>query len=374
MYGEEGLSKHRIARELNVSRTFVIKWTSPDQNPSEDHRGWKRGTRRKWDEMTEKRLHNIYTSLQADPRQFYCGPTALAQEWKKRYPTTASPPLRTIGQMLSDMGLSEKKKGRRNKGAARYLCYPEHTIYTLFGTRVLEADFIGRKFIAGRTQPINFIGFSFKKEPRLRYFARIDAQTADNFIHACTSFFSRFETPDHIKLDNALAVIGSASGKRNISRAMAFLLEQKVVPIFAVPRKPFSQASIEGNNSVFSRKFWNCRYFMTLSDIDTQLDWFNDASLRYTGYQPLIRPEASFKPVIYFTRQVKENGAGSGYIDVLNERILLPAALCNYFVLAKWDLPEEKLSVYFEKDLQPEIIEKVTFRINERSKNTLRGW
>ena len=37
---------------------------------------------------------------------------------------------------------------------------------------------------------------------------------------------------------------------------MHFLLQHQVVPIYSVPRKPFSQASIEGNNSVFARKFW----------------------------------------------------------------------------------------------------------------------
>ena len=58
-----------------------------------------------------------------------------------------------------------------------------------------------------------------------------------------------------IKLDNGLTFIGSASGKRNISRSMSFLLKNNVIPVFAVPRKPFTQASIEGNNSVLSE--WN---------------------------------------------------------------------------------------------------------------------
>ena len=39
--------------------------------------------------------------------------------------------------------------------------------------RVLEVDFVGKKYLKGRTKPLNFIAFSFKKESRLRYFKQI---------------------------------------------------------------------------------------------------------------------------------------------------------------------------------------------------------
>ena len=32
-------------------------------------------------------------------------------------------------------------------GEVKYLCYPEHTDYAALGARVLEADFIGRKYL-----------------------------------------------------------------------------------------------------------------------------------------------------------------------------------------------------------------------------------
>ena len=281
MFFSYHLSRRAIARELDVSRTFVIRWTqSPDQDCSTDMRGWTKGVRRKWDTSVERTIREIHRHLKEDPRQFYTGATAIAQEWRMQYPGTTLPPLRTIGKIMSDLGLAVKKPRIKRKGASRYLCYPEHTVYTRLGKRVMEADFIGKKYITGRTEPINFIGFSFKKEPRLRYFRRIEGQTAANFIRECSTFFEKFERPDCVKVDNTLAIIGSASGKRNISKTMNFLLENKVYPIFAVPRKPFSQASIEGNNSVFSRKFWNRISFSSLEEIDEKLEWFNEASLR----------------------------------------------------------------------------------------------
>lgn len=351
-----------------------MSWTkSPTQDFTKDDRGWPEGKRRKWTKEDEEKVRTIHQQLKEDPYQFYIGATAVEQGWRKKYPHAPLPPLRTIGRIMADLKLSGKRKKDKYKGAARYLCYPEHTIYTLLGGRVLESDFIGKKYITGRTEPLNFIAFSFKKEPRLRYFKRVSGQTADNFIEQSNHFFKKFEKSDFMKLDNSLATIGSASGKRNISKAMDFLLNNQVIPIFAVPRKPFSQASIEGNNSVFARKFWNRIEFKSVEEVDEKLEWFNLSSQRYTGYQPpkvKSKTKKDFIPKIYFIRQVKEDKeqTGKAFIDVLNEKVFLPKCYINYFVLAEWLLKKERLYIYFEKEQESKMIKKLSFKINPRSK------
>jgi hypothetical protein len=371
------LSKSMIAKKKKVSRNFVIRWTkSREQNFLEDARGWLKGKRRKWTKGDEQRIRRIYNYLIGAPSEFYTGATVIEQEWRRWYPDISCPPLRTIGQILSDLGLSSKRRKDRHKGAAKYLCYPEHTIYNLLGGRVLEVDFIGKKYITGRSEPLNFIGFSFKKVPKLRYFKRVAGQTAENFIKQCRHFLEKFERPDFVKVDNCLAVIGSASGKRNISKAMRFLLESQVIPIFAVPRKPFSQASIEGNNSVFSRRFWNKIEFKDLHEVDKKLAWFNRSSQKYTGYQSpkeKSQRKTNFIPRVYFIRQVKEDReqTGKAFIDILNQKVYLPESYINYFVLAEWILKVEKLYVYFEKEQIPKVIKKIPFKINRTSKEKL---
>lgn len=340
----------------------------------QDNRGWPKGKRRKWDKNTEQRIASIFQSLVDDPTEFYQGATAISMEWRKRFPGIAAPPLRTIGRILSDLGLSQKRERDRHKGASRYLCYPEHTIYETLGERVLEVDFVGEKYLAGRAKPLNFIAFSFKKEPKVRYFKRIEGQTTDNFIEQCGDFFQRFEKPDLVKVDNCAATIGSASGKRNVSRAMEFLLRQQVIPIFAVPRKPFSQASIEGNNSVFARKFWNKIEFKNVQEIDEKLEWFNQSSQKYTGYKPPKRKAKvaeKFISKIYFVRQVREDKIrpDRGYIDVLNEKIFLPESYISYYVLEEWDLKEEFIYIHFEQDRKLKLVKKQSFKINQRSKD-----
>lgn len=377
LYFNHHLSKNHIAQKQGVSKRFVIKWTKkPDLDFNADRRGWPRGKRRKWSKDIEEKIVRIYHDLENDPREFYTGATVIADAWRKRYPRLSPPPLITIGRILSDLGLSRKRRKDKHKGASKYLCYPEHTIYHLLGGRVLEADFVGEKYLQGRSQPLNFIAFSFKQEPKLRYFKRIAGQTADDFIGQSEHFFRLFEKPDFVKVDNCLATIGSGSGKRNISRVMAFLLKEQVIPIFAVPRKPFSQASVEGNNSVFARKFWHRVNFKSLVDVDKKLAWFNAASQRYLHYQPPATQttKKDFIPRVYFIRQVKEDQERSGraYIDVLNEEIRLSKSLINYFVLAEWNLKREELAIWLEKDKQPSLIKRLPFKINPRSQKLLK--
>jgi hypothetical protein len=283
--------------------------------------------------------------------------------------------LRTIGQILQDLDISKKIRKDKHKGAAKYLCYPEYTIFNLIAKRVLELDFIGKKFIANRTEPLNFISFSFKKEPKLRHFKRISGETGDEIIKYSKLFFKKFEEPDAIKMDNGFAMAGSSSHSRVISNVPLWYLSQEIIPIYSVPRKPFSQASIEGNNSVFARNFWNRIQFKNLKEVDAKLEWFNKSSEQYAGYQKSegVKRKKKFIPKIYFTRQVLEDQkTKKGFIDVLQEKISLPKSYINYFVLAEWKLKQETLCIYFEKEQKSKMIKRLLFKINSKSKEKLK--
>jgi hypothetical protein len=356
-----------------VSWQFIIDWTqSPDQDFKKDKRGWEKGRRRKWCDMLDERIEAIRKELEKDPDQFYIGPTAIQVEYHRRYPEEELPPVRTIGQVLNDLNLSTPLKPGRNKGAAKYLRYPEWTIYEKLGERVLEADFVGEKFIAGQSAPIHFIGYTFKKKPRLRHFMRVKGETTDEFIRCSAWFFEQFEKPGVMKIDNAMAMIGGRRGKRALSRTMMFLLRQQVYPMFAVPRQPFSQASMEGSNSVFGRKFWNQFEFGSVDEIDQRLVSFNDCTRRYLRYEP---PESKktdgreFTPTIYFLRQVQQAENGShGNVHILGETIEVPTEYVKFYILGEWNLRDENLMIRFEKDKQTMVIKEVNFPINERSK------
>ncbi len=137
-----------------------MRWTqSPDQDLTDDGRGWPKDLPRAITPAIVKRICRLHQKLVKDPSEFYCGATAIAQAYRRQYPNDAVPALRTIGRVLKREGLSGTPKRGRNVGAAAYLCYPEHTIHSAFGPRVLELDFIGPKYLAGQSAGLYFLGF-----------------------------------------------------------------------------------------------------------------------------------------------------------------------------------------------------------------------
>ena len=238
----------------------------------------------------------------------------------------------------------------------------------------MEIDFIGKKFIKGRTEPLNFIAFSLRKPRKLKHFKRISGESGDNIIKESRRFFRKFEKPAVIKIDNSFATAGGGSQKRTLTKTIIFYLKEKIIPVFTPPRKPWSQASIEGANSVFSRKFWNRFDFKNLEEVDQKLKDFNNSYQWYLGYQSPKEKvlKKNFIPKIYFIRKVyQDEETEEGYIDILNEKVFLPKPYLNFFTFSEWNLKQEKLYVYFENEQKLNLIKKLSFKIHSKSKEKL---
>jgi len=318
----------------------------------------------------EQSILRIHQQLDKNPKMYFSGASAIQQEYRKLYPNANVPSLRFIGRTLTKYGFSKALKVRR-KGVSRYLHYPAALIENL-GESLLEVDFIGKKFILGRTEPVHFIAFSLKQPRKLKYFQRIESETSGEVIQHCQLFFNRYEKPSVVKLDNGFAFAGTIPYPRILTSVILFLLKEKIIPVFTTPRKPWNQASVEGANSIFSRKFWARFRFQTLDEVDDRLDEFNDAYESYLQYERprhRTRMKAKFTPRVYFIRKVYEHPESQhGYIDVVKEQITLPKAYIGLFVLAEWNLKTEKLTVYFEKDKKPVAVKKLKFFLNTTTK------
>lgn len=344
-----------------------MHWTkSADQDLTIDHRGWNKGKARLYSPRDEQRILKIHQQLDADPGEHFSGASVILQQYQKLYPRAKAVSLRFIGRTLAKYGLSTKPKVRR-KGVSRYLHYPQATINSL-GKSLVEIDFIGKKFITGRTEPVNFIAFSLRFPRILKHFERIESETADEAIKHCQRFFKRFEKPQVVKLDNGFAFAGASSWPRVLGSVVLFLLRQKITPVFTAPRKPWNQASVEGANSIFSRKFWNRFEFSSLDEIDQGLARFNDSYERYTAYQRpqrVDRRPQRFVPTVYFIRKVYEDlTTKRAYIDILKERIPLPKAYINMFVLAAWNLNSDRLTILYENEQKAKTIKMLPFALN----------
>ena len=344
-----------------------MAWTkSPNQDFTKDMRGWKKNKPRKHTKIEIKRIKEIHQELVKDPETFFAGASAILQKWQEKYPSIKPSHPKFIGRILKEAGLSEKIQKGKNKGASKYLHYPEYSINQL-GESLMEIDFIGKKFIRERTEPLNFIGFSLKKPRKLKHFTRISGETGDNIIKESKRFFKRFEKPKVIKMDNGFAMAIPGSAKRILSKVIIFYLKNQIIPIFAPPRKPWSQASIEGSNSVFSRKFWNKIEFKNLQHVDERLEAFNKNYQWYLGYKSPERKlrKKNFIPKVYFIRKVYQDPeTEKGYIEVANEKIFIPKSYINFFTLSEWNFKEEIIYIYFENEQKLNLIKKILFKIN----------
>ena len=371
MYFDLGLTKDEISVILGVSKGFVVNWTQhSQQDPKQDLRGWPKGKHRSYDPVIVERVRRLHQQLVDDPREAFTGATAIALAWRDHYRGEEIPSLRYIGKIMSAEGLTKPHRGRQ-KGALRRLCYPEDTLHLMVGNRLLESDFVGQKFLRGGEGPLNFVGFCFKKEPRLRWYYQVEAQNTDAILSTSADFFERFEIPDAIKVDNAAAMHGTTSGKRCLSRFHHQMLSQQVIPVHSVPRTPSTQASIEGNNSVFSRFLWNKHEFKDRAQVTEHLGYFNQSSARYLRYERPTEPRSvskTWSPAVYFLRQVREDpDTKRAVISVANELIELDSKLISYFVLAQWQLENSMLNIILEKEQGPEQIASVPFEINKNS-------
>lgn len=325
-----------------------------------------KGRSRTYSQLDERRVVLIHAELEADTRRRFAGASAIERRYRERYPRGKSLSLRFIGRTLAKYGLATLPKVRR-KGVSRYLHYPAHLINSL-GESLLEVDFIGKKFITGRTQPLNFIAFSLRFPRQLKHFQRIAAETADEAMFQMKRFFKLFEKPAVIKLDNGFAFAGAGPQPRTLNSLVLYLLQEHIVPVFIAPKTPWNQGSVEGSNSIFTRKFWNWERYRNVQDVDRKLVDFNTAYAWYTGYKKPKRTQAKLKrfvPRVYFIRKIFEDPKTKrGYIDVLKEHVTLPKSYINFFVLAEWNLKTEQLKILFEKDKEPQVLKTVPFPMN----------
>lgn len=358
-------------RAEGLSWNFVSAWTKDKKQKFEtDNRGWKKGISRNHTKADKKLVIKIRKRLASSATEFYIGPEIILSEiLNNDYKNKEKINLSFIKKTLKDSGLV-KVHQKKKKGGSVYQHYPK-TLLEKLGVIIVEIDFLER-VIKGQTKPLNFISFSCKKL-NFRQFRRISSQTSACARTEIKWFCDNFFTPDGFKMDNGLSFIGTASGKRSLSKVVLMLLSMKVLPIFTNPRSPWNNGSVEGSNSVFARNFWNKFVFKSVNEVDRKLKLFNASSLNCSkfskkNFEQTIKKK--FIPKIYFIRKVNyDEKKKKGEISILNEKVYLSKAYVNLFVLSEWNLKTEMLKVMFEKEQKKKIVKIIKFKINKKSKN-----
>lgn len=377
---KQGKNKKNIAKALDVSRTTVIEWLKTETY--QETRGWRGGARTYSDPAIADRIEVI--KKHRIECCYFHGSDHVQKDYAEQYPKQLVPSTAYIDRVVRERDLQTKEqKPKRKPGGSAYLLFPKECIENLKGVHE-SADFIGKKYIAGSSDPVNIFSMSYYRPFKLYQIRRVLAETSACAIAVITEQWKRYPIPNFFRLDNALQFRGTARGKRDIGLFLRFLLNLNVTPIFGSPSKPWTNPHIEGHNRVFNEKVWSNNWFTNLERIDVECERFNEESrslLRYkyaalmangdyhyleSNQQIVTDKLNSLKgKKIYFIRFVEAfEGSNKAQCVVLNELVSLPEKYSHQFVFIEWELDKEQLNIYSEYETVITLIKQLKFRIN----------
>jgi predicted transcriptional regulator len=360
---KEGISKTQISKILNIRKPTIIKWLSQDNY--NENRGWYKGHARKY---TDTKIANRICALKRkriENRSYFVGSNYVQMDYAKQYSCVNLPSIWFIDKTIRHVGLQTKKPKTHKKGGSQYLLYPIQLIKNL-GYIQQSADFIGKKYISGQSDPINIFSTSYYAPFKLYQIKPVKAERAVYVIENLTALWQKYPVLNVLRVDNGLQFRGTARGKRSLGPFLKFLLNLGVTPLFGSPSKPWTNPHIEGHNRVFNEKVWGRNFFTHRDQIAVECERFNRESLEYFHfkYSRLVF-NGSFNYIendqdietdnlkstagkkIYFIRFVQSTEKGkNAYTTILNEEVSLPEQYNHQFVFAEWNIDKEQLAIY----------------------------
>lgn len=386
---KEGWTIRRIANCLGSGTRHVNRWINMDNEELEkDNRGWKKGNPRKYTKEQKKEVKKIKLQLKKEG-SFFFGSLVVQGNYNKRH-------THKVSKSFVDRTLKEykmvKTPRKKRKGVSKYMNYPQHTLNKL-GKCMMSADFIGPKYLKGSSDRINFFSCKYIRPSKEGVVKRVKGQTTEEAIRILKEVWNNNPIPDVLRIDNDSAFGTNLSREKEIGSFTLFLLNLGVKPLYIAPRSPWNNGSVEGHNSVFTKKFWNKLRFTDEEEVDVKIKNFNMEYEKYTklvnNNPPLKIPKfmedlndvdlknkqvKKFKEhKICFLRIVRRKGEKGdkkerGFIDVLKHEIKFPVDLINLFIYCVLDIKKKKLFCYTEtKEGNLEEIKRINFKIKNIS-------
>ena len=353
------------------------------QEEYQEKRGWKKDTARKYaDKSISENICKIKKD-RVENKSYFVGSPHVQMDYESQFPKLLVPKTWYIDKVIREAGLQTKKPKKRKKGGSEYLLYPIQCVRNL-GYVQQSADFIGKKYISRRSEPINIFSSSYYSPFKLYQIKRILAEKSTYAIEELIKQWKIYPIPNIFREDNGLQFRGTARGKRYLGMFLRFLLNLNITPLFGSPSKPWTNPHIEGHNRVFNEKVWGNNLFTSLEQIDIECERFNQESLDLFKYkyselvangnfrymeknQKIItdRLQSKKNKKIYFIRfieSIEEKRKAS--IVILNETVYLPEKYNHQFAFVEWNIEKEQLLIYSEYKKNINLINQIKFRLN----------
>lgn len=371
---------NEIARQLGIRKATIIDWLK--RETYEEHRGWKQG--RRVHTVEEEERVALLKQERMDAKKYFLGAPHVRMDYAKTFPNDPLPSLWFVNDVVRRRGLQTHEPKKRSKGQniVSRLKFPIRSVVGL-GKLQQAADFIGKKYVAGRTQPVSIFSTSYYQWLNLYQVWRVSSEKAENVILCLSEFWKRFPIPHVMRMDNGMTFRGTGRAEAHVGRCVTFLLNRGVVPLFSSPYQSYTNPHIEGHNRTFTEKVWSTRRFTSDEQIDQDCARFNaeseefyrwnfkerlsDRRLRFLpdtseSNEPEILRSAKGKKICFirFVERWKEKGDECGVV-VLNRFVCVPDPYLNQYVFVTVDLETAYVRVVSEHDGQTTQILKQRF-------------
>ncbi len=274
------VSKDSVNKRINLDIENEKKIDKKDI----EKRWFKKWNYRKYNDMVKKRIVNLYHQM-IDEKTFFINKYTIFENYKKLYIDDKSMP--TIHYVEYIMK-TEKLRRRRIKPfrnwLSKYMNYPENTINNLWNI-ILWIDFVWPRFLEWDNTPYYFLSRRYIRPEKYWMLDVIGSETTKETITMLLKDWKDNLIPDVVKIDNdsAFGMLKSWKHKKAIWTFIKFLLYLWITPLFSVPRSPWNNWSVEWQNSVFNKLFWQAILFDSPKHLRTEITRFNTEYKQYSN-------------------------------------------------------------------------------------------
>ncbi|MDR2408352.1 MAG: helix-turn-helix domain-containing protein [Bacteroidales bacterium] len=270
----QGISVGMISKELERSRQWVYKWINRYiQNPT--------GT---WYMEASTAPHHIFgkssptieaaiISIRKKLQSHQYHQTGAVNILYHLADLGISPPsISTINRIIKRHGLNRNDPIKKKK----------NTEYPTYFVNVQQMDLVGPRYLKGG---IRFYLFDIiDVDTHFGFTYPIRDKSAQSIAPCLIDFWSRFQLPDFLQMDNELSFRGSNKYPRSLGLLMRLTLSNGISPIFIPPSEPWRNGVIERFNRLVQQKFLSTQTFFTFEEMKRKAEEFSLFHNHYHRY------------------------------------------------------------------------------------------
>ena len=242
----QNISVSRISKELSRSRQWVHKWIAKyKNNPSDNwYKAESRAPKKIFNTTSSDVEKSIVEARKMLASKQYSQQGAISILYELNRIKVKAPSISTINRILKRhdlVGTRKKDKYIKTKE------YPGHYC------DVQQMDLIGPRYLKGGFK--YYIYTIIDKSNHMAGVYPIQDKSAKSIVPCMVDFWSSYQMPDYLQMDNELVFRGSNRHPRGLGLLMRVAISNQVTPLFIPVAEPWRNGVIEKFNDNVQKLF-----------------------------------------------------------------------------------------------------------------------